>query len=79
MPGLCASVLTSLCRAGKGRGGQTRRGFPGANRFGKREKHRKYAEQRNSSLSTLLDRSTQARSDAKDIEEGKDPKKGKKK
>jgi hypothetical protein len=44
-----------------------------------REKHRKYAEQRNSSLSTLLDRTAQARSDAKDIEEGKDPKKGKKK
>ena len=44
-----------------------------------REKQRKYAEQRNSSLSALLERSTQARSDAKDIEEGKDPKKGKKK
>ena len=44
-----------------------------------REKYRKYAQERNTSLVALLERSTQAKSDAKDIEEGKDPNKGKKK
>ena len=44
-----------------------------------REKYRKFVLERNQSLQTLLGRATQAKSDAKDIEDGKDPNKGKKK
>jgi hypothetical protein len=38
-----------------------------------REKERQFTEERNKSLASLLEKSTQARSDAKDLEEGKAP------